>query len=106
GEDLGQRFIQIAAGGERASQTIERGGALLAAALRLFALAELLREMTDDERDHEIGGEHHHVVQVRDVEGEARRDEEEIPEHRAERSEKERGPAAQTRRGEDDRKQI
>ena len=65
GQSLGQRFIEIAAGGERAGQTIERGGALFAAAFRLFALAQLRGEMTDDERDHEIGAEHHEVVQLR-----------------------------------------
>ena len=49
--------------------------------------------MTDDERDHEIRAEHHDVVKMRDVKSEARRDEEKIPEHRAEGGEKEGGPA-------------
>ena len=105
-QDFRQRFIEIAAGGERARQSIERGGALFAAALGLFALAQLRGEMTDDERDHEIGAEHHEIVEVRDVKSEARRNEEEIPEQRAERGEKERRPAAQSRGGEHDRQQI
>ena len=105
-QDLGQRFIEIAAGGERAGQAIERGGAFFAAAFRLFALAQLCGEMTDDERDHEIGAEHHEVVKVRDVKGEARRNEEKIPEQRAERGEKKRRPPAQPCGGENDREQI
>ena len=42
----------------------------------------------------------------RDVKSEARRNEEKIPEQRAERGEKERRPAAQARGGEDHREQI
>ena len=105
-QDFRQRFIEIAAGGERASQSIKRGGAFLAAAFRLFALAQLRGEMTDDERDHEIGAEHHEVVELADVKSEARRNEEKIPEQRAERGEKKRRPPAQTRCGENDREQI
>ena len=32
-QNFGQRFVEIAAGGERARQTIKRGGAFFAAAL-------------------------------------------------------------------------
>ena len=106
GQSFGQRFIEIATGGERAGQPIERGGAFFATAFRLFALAQLGGEMTDDERDDEIGAEHHEVVQLADVKGEARRNEEEVPEHRAESGEKERRPPAQTRGGKNDGEQI
>ncbi len=67
-----------------AGQAVERGGALFAASFRLFAFAQLRSEMPDDERDHEIRAEHHEVVQMRDVKSEARRNEQEIPEQRAE----------------------
>ena len=79
-QNFRQSFIEIAAGSERARETIKRGGAFFAPALRLLALAQFCREVTDDERDHEIGAEHHEVVKMGDVKSEARRNEQKIPE--------------------------
>ena len=87
-------FIQIPAGSQRSRQSIECRGTFFATTLGLFAFAQLRREVTDNECDHEIGAEHQEVVEVGDVKREARGDEEKIPKKRAECGEKQRRPAA------------
>src|SRR6266496_740574 len=82
-QNFRHRFAEIAAGGQRTGQTIERGSALFAAAFRLFALAQLRGEMADDERDDEIRTEHHHILKLADVKSEAWRNIKKIPEQRA-----------------------
>src|SRR4029077_3977790 len=105
-QNFRQGCIEIAAGGEGSCETVKSGGPFFTPALRLFALPQFCREVTDDERDHEIGAEHHEVVEVGDVKGEARRDEEKIPKQRAERGEKKRRRPAQSCGGENDGEQI
>src|SRR4029077_14330155 len=72
-------FIQIAAGSQRSGQSIQGGGTFFTTTLGLLALAQFCRQVTDDERDHEISAEHQEVVKVGDVKREAWRDEEKIP---------------------------
>ena len=91
---FGSASSRSRAGGERAGETIERGSAFFPAAFRLFAFAQLCGEVTDHERDDEIGSEHQEVVEVRDVKGEARGNEEKIPEQRTKGGEKKRWPPA------------
>src|SRR4029450_5979720 len=86
-------FTQIATGGEHARQPIQSRGPFFATALGLFALAQLRGQMTDYERDHEVRAEHHEVLKLLNVERKARRNIKEIPEHGAERGEKERWPS-------------
>ena len=57
-------------------------------------------------RDHEIGAEHHEIVKVTDVKGEARRNEKKIPEQRTECGEEKRRPAPQARGSKNNREQI
>src|SRR5262245_44603100 len=93
-ENFWQGLVEIAAGGERTRQTIQGNCALFAAALGLLAFAQLRSEMSDDNRDNEIRTEHHEVMEMRDVKGEARRNEQKIPEQRAEPCQKECRPTA------------
>src|SRR6267143_409296 len=105
-QNFRQSFIEIAAGSERAYETVKRCGAFLAPALRLFAFAQFCREVTDDKRDNEIRAEHQEVVKMGDVKGEAWRNEQKIPKQRAERGEKQGRPSAQSGGGENDCEQI
>src|SRR4029077_4147536 len=105
-ENLWECFVKIAAGGKRPRQTIQSGSAFFAAALRLFALAKLAGKMSDHDRDHEIRAEHHEILNLADVKGETRGNEQKIPEQRAKAGEKECRPAAQTRGREHDGEQI
>ena len=57
-------------------------------------------------RDDEIGAEHHEILKLADVKGEARRNEQKIPEQSAEGSEKKRGPSSQAGGSKKDRQQI
>ena len=67
---------------------------------------QLRRQMSDDDGDNKVRAEHHEVLELADVKREARRNEQKIPQQRAEGSENERRPAAQSHSGEDDCKQI
>src|SRR5262245_52606093 len=73
-----KRFTEIAAGGQRTRQTIQRRGTFFPAALGLFALVQLRREMSDDDGDNKVSAEHHEVFELTDVKSEAGRDEKKI----------------------------
>src|SRR4030095_8436209 len=62
--------------------------------------------MSNHDSDHEIRAEHHEVVKMRDVKREAWRNEQEIPQKRAESGKKEGRPPAQSRSSENDGEQI
>jgi hypothetical protein len=97
---------EIAAGGQRARQTIQSGGAFFAAAFGLFAFMQLGCQVADDHGDYEVRTKHHEILELADVKSEAWRNEQKIPEQRTEGSEKKRRPAAQSHSGEYDCKQI
>src|SRR5215470_10501737 len=62
--------------------------------------------MPNDDCDNEIRPEHHEVVKMRDVKRKARRNEQKIPEKRAESREKQCRPAAQSRSSQNDSEQV
>jgi hypothetical protein len=59
-----------------------------------------------DEGDGEVGAEHQAVFELRDGEGEERRDEEEIPRERTGHTGGEHGPAADAQAERDDREKV
>ncbi len=62
--------------------------------------------MSDNDGDDKVRAEHHEVLELADVKREAWRNEQKIPEQRAEGSENERRPAAQSHSGEYDCEQV
>ena len=62
--------------------------------------------MTNDDGDDEIRAEHHEVVQLTDVKSESRRDEQKVPQHRAQSGEQQCRPAPQAGGGKNNREQI
>ena len=62
--------------------------------------------MSDDNGDDEIRAEHHEVLELADVKREAWRNEQKIPQQRAESGENKGRPAAQSHSGEDDCEQV
>ena len=67
----------------------------------MFAGLELSGQAADGEGDDEIGREGERVLELRDVQGEKRRDEKEIPGQRAQRRDEEDRPAIQKNPGEE-----
>src|SRR5262249_46049584 len=105
-QHFGKRFTEITAGGKGTRQTIQSRGTFFTAALGLFALVQLRRQMSDDNSDNKIRTEHHEVFELTDVKSEAWRNEQEVPEQRAERGQKKCRPSPQTHSDDHDRKQI
>ena len=100
------RVIERARGAERLREAKKRGGPVLAPPLVALLRADAGGELAGDQRDHEVGDEHHAILEFSDDEGEDRRDEEEIPSERAYDARDEYGPAADAQAQGDDGQQI
>ncbi len=97
---------EIAAGGQRARQTIQSRGAFFAAAFGLFAFMQLGCQVANDHGDYEVRTKHHEILELADVKSEPWWDEQEIPEQRAKRGQKKRRPPTQSGSGDYDCEQI
>ena len=72
----------------------------------MLAGFQLRGQAADGERDDEIGREGERVLEFRDVEGEERRDEKEIPGERAKRGDEQDRAAIQENAGQENAEQI